>query len=240
VVRRLGAGLGIEPQELYAHRAIPEVAALADWLWSVSYRGRLAEAVAAVNYAIEGPLASGRNGCCRRSRPKRPGGQATTWLRAHARYDDAHPHEALEIVKPQRRHRKGAGRGRNRRSCAHSNSFRVRWRPRSGGRAGGASGVDIVTAAALSAPAPQYGKRQGKRPFGLQAIRRRDLRRCGAARWVEAVTEPDRAILRGLLLPGSWYPVGTWNRLVDRYVATLGRGDPQSFRAVAEYIAPTI
>jgi pyrroloquinoline quinone (PQQ) biosynthesis protein C len=94
------AAYSISPEELFAHRAIPEVAALAEWLWSISYRGTLAESVAAVNFAIEGTTGE----WCQRALPAFQaelglGSRSTTWLRAHGRYDDEHHHEALEIMK---------------------------------------------------------------------------------------------------------------------------------------------
>jgi pyrroloquinoline quinone (PQQ) biosynthesis protein C len=94
------AAYGITAEELCAHQPIPEVAALAEWLWSSSLRGTLPESVAAVNYAIEGTTGE----WCRRVLPAFQaehgiGSRSTTWLRAHGRYDDAHHVEALEIVK---------------------------------------------------------------------------------------------------------------------------------------------
>jgi pyrroloquinoline quinone (PQQ) biosynthesis protein C len=89
--------------ELTSHRPGPEVGALYEWLWSISYRGSLSEAVGAVNYAIEGTTGD----WTRRVSPafirRYEGGQSARrslrWLSAHAEYDDAHPREALEIVK---------------------------------------------------------------------------------------------------------------------------------------------
>lgn len=49
--------------------------------------------------------------------------------------------------------------------------------------------------------------------------------------------EDERAIFGGIVLPGSWYPVGVWNRLLERLIDGLGGEDPQSFRPVAEFIA---
>ena len=94
------AGHGISASEITSHRPSTEVASLFEWLWSVSYRGSLAEAVGAVNYAIEGITGEW-------SRVVLPaftklygeGSKSLTWLAAHANYDDAHPREALEIVK---------------------------------------------------------------------------------------------------------------------------------------------
>jgi pyrroloquinoline quinone (PQQ) biosynthesis protein C len=94
------AAHGISAEEITHHTPGPEVAALCEWLWSISYRGSLAEAVGAVNYAIEGTTGA----WCRMVLPTfaakyRSVPKALTWLSAHAKYDDAHPDEALEIVK---------------------------------------------------------------------------------------------------------------------------------------------
>lgn len=59
----------------------------------------------------------------------------------------------------------------------------------------------------------------------------------GLARWIERMDPQDVALIEGLILPNSWYPVRIWNGLVDRYVALYGEGDPQSFRPVADAIA---
>jgi pyrroloquinoline quinone (PQQ) biosynthesis protein C len=78
-------------------------AALSHWCWYICDRGPLAEAVAATNYAIEGVTGEWAQLVCSSERypdsllpEKRKTGMR--WLRAHARYDDSHPWEALEIV----------------------------------------------------------------------------------------------------------------------------------------------
>ncbi|WP_437979666.1 TenA family transcriptional regulator [Sorangium sp. So ce117] len=91
---------GHSTSDITSHRPSPEIASLFEWLWSVSYRGSLAEAVGAVNYAIEGVIGE----CSRVVLPSftklyGEGSKSLTWLAAHANYDDAHPREALEIVK---------------------------------------------------------------------------------------------------------------------------------------------
>jgi pyrroloquinoline quinone (PQQ) biosynthesis protein C len=91
---------GIGFDELVSHRPCPEVAALYEYLWSVCYRGTLAEAFGAVNYAIEGTtgdwtrlvLPSERERCGEDAR-------GLLWLTEHAEYDDAHPREAFELIK---------------------------------------------------------------------------------------------------------------------------------------------
>jgi pyrroloquinoline quinone (PQQ) biosynthesis protein C len=92
--------LGLTYEEIVTHRAGPEVATLQEYLWSVAYRGTLAEAFGAINYAIEGTT----GGWTRLVLPdftKRLGDQPSSlrWLVDHAEYDDAHPREALELVK---------------------------------------------------------------------------------------------------------------------------------------------
>jgi pyrroloquinoline quinone (PQQ) biosynthesis protein C len=97
------AAHGISESDLTSHRPCPEVAALHEWLFSVAHRGSLAQAVGAINYAIEGTTGAwtklvytafeARYAAV--ADPER----AIAWLKAHAKYDDLHPIEALEIVK---------------------------------------------------------------------------------------------------------------------------------------------
>jgi len=91
---------GISSDEITHHTPGPDVAALYEWLWSISHRGSLPEAIGAVNYAIEGTTGE----WCRLVLPAfsaqyRGVPRALTWLSGHAKYDDAHPDEALEIIK---------------------------------------------------------------------------------------------------------------------------------------------
>ena len=102
---QMAQGFGINPAELYVVQPIPEVDALTHWLWSINTRGTLAEGVGATNFAIEGvtqgiskltvkgfPYYDGREGV-------RLDKKAYWWMEAHARYDDLHPVQALEIIK---------------------------------------------------------------------------------------------------------------------------------------------
>lgn len=78
-------------------------AALSHWCWYVCDRESLAVAVAATNYAIEGVTGEWAHLICSSDRyaaslPEDRRKSGMRWLRAHARYDDAHPWEALEIV----------------------------------------------------------------------------------------------------------------------------------------------
>lgn len=94
------AAHGISPQELTGYRPHAAVAGLDAWLWSVAYRGTLAEAVGAINYAIEGTTGEWTRHVLpafteRYNHDK----AALAWLANHAEYDDEHPIQALEIVK---------------------------------------------------------------------------------------------------------------------------------------------
>jgi pyrroloquinoline quinone (PQQ) biosynthesis protein C len=94
------AGHRISRAEIAGHRPAAAVGALDAWLWSVAYRGSLAEAVGAVNYAIEGTTGE----WTRRVLPAFAehydhDETALAWLVNHAEYDDKHPVQALEIVK---------------------------------------------------------------------------------------------------------------------------------------------
>ena len=83
----------------------PEIDAVNNFLWRVCTYGSLVEAVAGLNYAIEGPTGvwtrlvypnikrfENRDGVGLDSK-------SLLWLRAHAVYDEVHPEEALEIIK---------------------------------------------------------------------------------------------------------------------------------------------
>jgi pyrroloquinoline quinone (PQQ) biosynthesis protein C len=94
------AAHGIGFEELVSHRPGPEVGALYEYLWSVCYRGSLAEAFGAVNYAIEGTTGEWTRlvlPAFRKRYDDDP--HALRWLVEHAEYDDAHPREAFELIK---------------------------------------------------------------------------------------------------------------------------------------------
>jgi Pyrroloquinoline quinone (Coenzyme PQQ) biosynthesis protein C len=93
-------GLGLSYEEMVDHRPGPEVAALQEYLWSMAYRGTLAEAFGAINYAIEGTTGEWTRLVMPAFRERLgDGDQALMWLTEHAEYDDAHPREALELIK---------------------------------------------------------------------------------------------------------------------------------------------
>jgi pyrroloquinoline quinone (PQQ) biosynthesis protein C len=94
------AAHGIGHDELVSHRPGPEVGALHEYLWSVCYRGSLAEAFGAVNYAIEGTTGEWTRMVLPAFRERYDGDAgALRWLTEHAEYDDAHPREAFELIK---------------------------------------------------------------------------------------------------------------------------------------------
>jgi pyrroloquinoline quinone (PQQ) biosynthesis protein C len=88
---------------LFAYRPGPAVAALHEWLFSIAHRGSIAQAVGAINFAIEGTTGVWSrlvyDAFERRYAPFPGAGRSLAWLKAHAKYDDLHPIEALEIVK---------------------------------------------------------------------------------------------------------------------------------------------
>jgi pyrroloquinoline quinone (PQQ) biosynthesis protein C len=96
--------IGMEPGELFQQQPLPEVLALHEHLQAVCAHGTLAEGVAASNWAIEGITGVWT---CEVEQPFREyaadgvriDAYSMMWLKAHARYDDAHPEEALEIIK---------------------------------------------------------------------------------------------------------------------------------------------
>jgi pyrroloquinoline quinone (PQQ) biosynthesis protein C len=101
----MAEGFGIKRADLYTVEPLPEIDALTHWLWSINTQGKLAEAVGATNYAIEGitqeiakvtvkgfPHYEGVDGIHLERK-------AYWWMEAHAKYDDLHPQQALEIMK---------------------------------------------------------------------------------------------------------------------------------------------
>ena len=94
---------GVTREDLLCGAQASASAALSHWCWYVCDREPLAVAVAATNYAIEGVTGEWAHLVCSSDRyakslPEEQRKSGMRWLRAHARYDDAHPWEALEIV----------------------------------------------------------------------------------------------------------------------------------------------
>ena len=82
-----------------------EMDAINIYLWRICTHGSFVEAIAAVNFAIEGPTGAWTRKVCRSLTKYEniPGvtinSKTTQWVREHAAYDDRHPGEALEIIK---------------------------------------------------------------------------------------------------------------------------------------------
>ena len=98
-------GFGISQEELRDIQPIAEVDALQNFLWRICTYGSLVEGISATNLAIDGPtglwarkIKSGlykykdREGV-------RIDEKSMQWVEGHAEYDDAHPKEALELIK---------------------------------------------------------------------------------------------------------------------------------------------
>jgi pyrroloquinoline quinone (PQQ) biosynthesis protein C len=94
---------GVERDDLLYGTVPLETHALSHWCWHTCERDTLAAAMAATNYAIEGVTGDWSALVC--SEQTYENGfdpavraKAMKWLKLHARYDDTHPWEALEII----------------------------------------------------------------------------------------------------------------------------------------------
>jgi pyrroloquinoline quinone (PQQ) biosynthesis protein C len=81
----------------------PETQALSHWCWHSCERDTLAAGMAATNYAIEGVTGDWSKFVCssdayENSFEPEVRAKAMKWLKLHAKYDDTHPWEALEII----------------------------------------------------------------------------------------------------------------------------------------------
>ncbi|HSI52797.1 TenA family transcriptional regulator [Ideonella sp.] len=97
----LAAGLSLDD---LIHGAVPPATeALSHWCWHSCERDSLAAGMAATNYAIEGATGEWATLVCtsdayEQSLPELHRTKAMKWLKLHAKYDDTHPWEALEII----------------------------------------------------------------------------------------------------------------------------------------------
>ena len=101
----MAEGFGLNKSVLQSVVPYPEVDALTHWLWSINAQGSLAEAVGATNYAVEG-VTQGIARLTLRGFPhyaKMPNidldRKAYAWMHNHARYDELHPVQALQVMK---------------------------------------------------------------------------------------------------------------------------------------------
>lgn len=94
---------GVDIQAMLHNQHALETLALSQWCWQVCDRESLAVAMAATNYAIEGATGEWAARVCSEDRyanlfDEEVRAKAMKWLKLHAKYDDAHPWEALEII----------------------------------------------------------------------------------------------------------------------------------------------
>jgi pyrroloquinoline quinone (PQQ) biosynthesis protein C len=94
---------GVSRDDLLHGEVPPETHALSHWCWHTCERDSLAAGMAATNYAIEGVTGDWSALVCssdayEQSFAADVRAKAMKWLKLHARYDDTHPWEALEII----------------------------------------------------------------------------------------------------------------------------------------------
>ena len=100
-----GTPLGLSEADFVEHRPTAKMEAHTHYLFHMAHAAPVGEAIAAVNYAVEGATGIWAREMCHSFRKRLAtmgltvGGRAARWLDAHAEYDDAHPIEALELVK---------------------------------------------------------------------------------------------------------------------------------------------
>lgn len=103
--RDWAGGFGISAAELDTVCPPAAMDAINHYLWSINQRGSIAEGIAATNLAIEWATGDWTRSVVRGMRCYAERGEANVdrrtmaWLRAHAHYDDAHPYEAMELIK---------------------------------------------------------------------------------------------------------------------------------------------
>ena len=99
--RAMADGFGVPRQRF--HRMEPELPAVRefhDYLTASCHGAAFAEAVAATNYAVEGVAQRISEKALRGlSKNEKIGPKGRWWLEEHAKYDDEHPIQALEIIK---------------------------------------------------------------------------------------------------------------------------------------------
>jgi pyrroloquinoline quinone (PQQ) biosynthesis protein C len=103
--RDWAVGFGLTIEQLDRVTPPPAMNAVNHYLWSINHRGGLAEGIAATNLAIEWATGDwtvqvfkGIKVYAARD-DVNLGARTLAWLRAHAQYDDIHPHEAMQLLK---------------------------------------------------------------------------------------------------------------------------------------------
>lgn len=98
-------GFGVGMEALDQVEPPPAMDAVNHYLWHMNQRAPLADSIAATNLAIEWATGEWSAKVVHGMRAYANAGLATidrrsmAWLRAHAHYDDMHPHEAMELIK---------------------------------------------------------------------------------------------------------------------------------------------
>jgi len=99
----MGFGISLEELEFVTPPAAMD--AVNHYLWHMGRQASLEEGLAATNLAIEWATGEWSQSVVKGMQAYQENGVATinrhsmAWLRAHASYDDAHPHEAMELIK---------------------------------------------------------------------------------------------------------------------------------------------
>lgn len=100
----MAEAFGLTQTELTEASILPEVEALTHFMWSINLRGTLAESISAMTCAIEGTT-QGIAQAILQGFQKYDGREgiyltkgACAWMNNHARYDQIHLAEALEII----------------------------------------------------------------------------------------------------------------------------------------------
>jgi pyrroloquinoline quinone (PQQ) biosynthesis protein C len=99
--RAMGDGFNV-PKERFAvpEPMIPEVTAFHGYLTDMCRRAAFGPAVSATNYAVEGVAQKISEKALRGlAKNEKIGPRGRWWLEEHAKYDDEHPIQALEIIK---------------------------------------------------------------------------------------------------------------------------------------------
>src|SRR5437763_406128 len=100
-----GVPVGLTKRDYAGHRPTAAMEAQQHYLYRVVHSGSVAEAAAALNYAVEGATGEWTRNLRSAARKRfealgiRFEDRALRWFDAHAEYDDQHPAEALEVVK---------------------------------------------------------------------------------------------------------------------------------------------
>jgi pyrroloquinoline quinone (PQQ) biosynthesis protein C len=98
--RAMGESFGVSRDRFHAPESVREVDAFHEFLTAMCRDAAFGSAVSATNYAIEGMAQRISEKALRGlSKNEKIGPKGRWWLEEHAKYDDEHPVQALEIVK---------------------------------------------------------------------------------------------------------------------------------------------